>query len=56
MASVRAVQIWLLARTSYPIRGYTETGTYVVGPKHISPGDSYKRSLLNGIVMIRNPG
>ena len=56
MASVRAVQVWLLARTSSPVRGHTETGTYVVGPKHISPGDSYKRSLLNGIVMIRNRG
>jgi type II secretory pathway pseudopilin PulG len=56
MASIRAVQVWLLARTSSPIRGHTETETYVVGPKHISPGDSYKRSVLNGIVMIRNPG
>jgi len=55
-ASIRAVQVWLLARTRYPIRGHIENETYVVGPRHIAPGDGYKRTLLNGIVMIRNPG
>jgi len=56
MTSIRAVQVWLLGRTRYPIRGHIENETYVVGPKHITPGDGYKRTLLNGIVMIRNPG
>jgi len=56
MSNVRAVQVWLLGRTRYPIRGHIENETYVVGPKHITPGDGNKRTLLNGIVMIRNPG
>jgi hypothetical protein len=55
-ANIRAVQVWLLGRTRYPIRGHIENETYVVGPMHITPGDGYKRTLLNGIVMIRNPG
>jgi len=55
MSKVRAVQVWLLARTSYPIRGHVEHQTYVVGPQHITLTDNYKRTLLNGIVMIRNP-
>jgi hypothetical protein len=54
MAAVRAAQVWLLARTSYPIPRHTENETYVVGPKRITPGDSYKRTLLNGIAMVRN--
>jgi type IV pilus assembly protein PilW len=56
MSNIRAVQVWLLGRTRYPIRGHIENETYVVGPNHITPGDGYKRTLLNGIVMIRNPG
>jgi type II secretory pathway pseudopilin PulG len=55
MSNIRAVQVWLLGRTRYPIRGHIENETYVVGPNHITPGDGYKRTLLNGIVMIRNP-
>lgn len=56
MANVRAVSIWLLARTRYPIPGYTESETYVVGPRRVTPNDNYKRTLLNGIAMVRNPG
>jgi prepilin-type N-terminal cleavage/methylation domain-containing protein len=55
LANVRAVQIWLLARTHAPVSGHTETETYVVGPKHIAPNDRYQRALMNGIAMVRNP-
>jgi hypothetical protein len=52
---VRAVQVWLLARTRAPVPGYLDTETYVVGGNHITPRDGYKRLLVTGIVKCRNP-
>jgi type IV pilus assembly protein PilW len=56
MDRVRAVKIWLLARTRFPIPGHTENETYVVGQHRIAPNDNFKRSLVTGITMVRNPG
>lgn len=53
---IRAVRVWLLARTRYPIRGYVDNETYVVGSKHITPANAYKHSLLEGMVFCRNMG
>ena len=53
---VRAVRIWLLARTRAPLRAYRDTGTYVVGDKVFTPGDRYRRELLTTIVFCRNLG
>ncbi|MDP4857626.1 MAG: prepilin-type N-terminal cleavage/methylation domain-containing protein [Desulfobacterales bacterium] len=53
---IRAVQIWLLARTRSPLRDHLDTDTYVVGDKVLSFGDHYKRELLTTVVNCRNLG
>lgn len=53
---IRAVRVWLLARTRHPVRGHEETRTYVVGNQHVLVSDSYKRSLLEATVFCRNMG
>jgi type IV pilus assembly protein PilW len=58
---IRAVRIWLLARTRQPIKGYTDNRTYVVGPTHRGPADGdwdprYKRVLLTTTIYCRNMG
>ena len=53
---IRAVHIWLLARTRSTLRGYLDTDTYVVGDKVLSFGDHYKRELLTTVVNCRNLG
>ena len=53
---VRAVAIWMLARTRAPLRGRHDTATYVVGNKIIIPLDRYKRELMTAIVYCRNLG
>jgi type IV pilus assembly protein PilW len=67
---IRAVQVWLLARTRVPLRNYTDTATYIVGDKHIDARDTnrdgvvdgsdkpdnYKRRLLTATIRCRNLG
>jgi len=53
---IRAVRVWLLARTRYPIRGYVDNETYVVGRHHLTPANAYKHCLLEGMVFCRNMG
>lgn len=56
LAEIRAVRIWLLARTRQPVRGYSETRTYPVGNQHVVVSDSYQRCLLETTVFCRNMG
>jgi type IV pilus assembly protein PilW len=53
---IRAVQIWLMARTRSPLRDHLDTVTYVVGDKVLSFDDNYKRELLTTVVNCRNLG
>ncbi len=58
---IRAVRIWLLARTRQPIKDYTDDNTYVVGPFHIEPTDPgfdprRRRVLLTTTIYCRNMG
>ncbi len=53
---IRAVYIWLLARTRSPLRHHRESATYVVGNKVLSFTDHYKRELLSTVVNCRNLG
>ncbi|MGD8345108.1 MAG: PilW family protein [Desulfobacterales bacterium] len=60
-SSIRAVRIWLLARTRQPIKDHTDNNTYVVGPIHRGPADgdwdpSRKRVLLTTTIYCRNMG
>lgn len=58
---IRAVRIWLLARTRQPIKDHNDNQTYVVGPVHRGPADgdwdpSRRRLLLTTTIYCRNMG
>ena len=57
LADIRAVKIWILARTDKVIRGSNDTNSYVVGRKVVTPSGSdrqFKRRLLTTTVRCRN--
>jgi type IV pilus assembly protein PilW len=61
IANIRAVRIWLLARTRQPIKGHIDNQTYAVGPLHRGPADGdwdprRRRVLLITTVYCRNMG
>jgi type IV pilus assembly protein PilW len=70
LTRIRAVRIWLLARSRVPLRNYADTAIYVVGDKHIDARDSnrdgvvdgsdkidkFKRRLLTATIHCRNLG
>jgi type IV pilus assembly protein PilW len=53
---VRAVEIFLLARTRNIIRGYTDPNTYNIGGMNVTPGGGYRRRLLKAMIKTRNIG
>jgi len=53
---VRAVEIYLLARTRNIIRGYTDPNTYNMGSMNVTPIDGYRRKLLKALIKTRNIG
>jgi type IV pilus assembly protein PilW len=53
---IRAVRVWILARTRIEIRGYSDSRTYVVGVRRVNPADSFQRRLLVDTVNCRNMG
>jgi len=53
---IRAVRVWLLAQTRYPVPGYVDNETYVVGGRLVTPANNYKHCLLDGMVLCRNMG
>ena len=53
---IRAVRIWILARTRSPLRGYSGPKNYIVGDKVINVNDSFQYRLLTTTVKCRNMG
>jgi len=53
---IRAVRIWILARTRNPLREAAKTKNYVVGDKIIDISDNYQYRLLTATVKCRNLG
>jgi type IV pilus assembly protein PilW len=53
---IRAVRIWILARTKNPLRGKAVTKNYVVGNKIVNVADNYQYRLLTATVKCRNMG
>jgi len=53
---IRAVRIWILARTRHPVSGYSDNRTYVVGSQRFVSDDEFKRMLLSARVSCRNMG
>ena len=70
LKNIRAVKIWLLARTRTAVRDYSDKNTYVAGNRIIRPGDAngdgevdgsdapdhFRRELLATTVICRNMG
>ena len=54
--NIRAVRIWMLARSRAPIRGYSDNRSYVVGAARVNSSDSFQRRLLVDTVGCRNMG
>lgn len=53
-ADIKAVRIWMLARTDRGDDRFVNNQTYVVGHKVITPNDNCRRRLLETIVRCRN--
>ncbi|MBU1056272.1 MAG: PilW family protein [Proteobacteria bacterium] len=53
---IRAIKVWILARTKTSLLQYMDSNTYVVANRHITPNDSYKRELLETTIKCRNLG
>ncbi len=54
--NIRAVRIWVLARSRIPIRGQSDNRTYVVGARRVPTGDDFQRRLLVDTINCRNMG
>jgi len=52
--NIRAVRIWLLGRTRFPVKGFTDNNTYVVGAQRVTPNDNYQHSLVVDTIICRN--
>ncbi len=48
LTRIRAVRIWLLARSRVALKNYTDTATYIVGDKHIDARDSNRDGVVDG--------
>jgi len=53
---IRAVRIWILARTRFPLRGETAVKNFLVGDKIINVTDNHHYRLLTATVKCRNLG
>lgn len=51
---ILAVRVWVLARSSHPVRGHRDMNTYVVGGNHIRTDDHYMRLLHETIIHCPN--
>ncbi len=56
ISTIRAVRLWILARTSRADTRYRDTRTYVVGNQHLTVNDGYRRRLVSIIIKCRNMG
>ena len=53
---IRAVRIWVLARTRQPLSGYSGPKNFIVGDKPVNRNDNFKYLLLTHTVKCRNMG
>jgi hypothetical protein len=54
ISRIRAVKIWLLARTARVDRDFTDSTTYVVSDKQLQCPDNFRCRLLTTAVSCRN--
>ena len=56
LEKIRAVRIWILARTANEEKGYSDTSTYVLANQRVSVNDGRRRQLVITTVKCRNLG
>ena len=54
LEKIRAVRIWILARTANEEKGYSDTSTYVLANQRVSVNDGRRRQLVITTVKCRN--
>jgi len=54
--AIRAVRVWILARTRSPLRGSSRLKNFIIGDKPINVNDNFKYRLLTTTVKCRNMG
>ena len=54
LEKIRAVRIWILARTAREEKGYSDTSTYVLANQRVSVNDGRRRQLVITTVKCRN--
>jgi prepilin-type N-terminal cleavage/methylation domain-containing protein len=54
ISKIRAVKVWLVTRSKYPVKGHTESRTFVVGDRRYTPNDNFSHTLLTTTVRCRN--
>ena len=53
-SQIRAVKVWLLARSKFPIRGETDNNTYYVGANVVTPNNNFAHVLRTTGIRCRN--
>lgn len=51
---IRAVKVWLVTRSKYPVKGHTDSRTFVVGDQRFTPNDNFAYTLLTTTIRCRN--
>jgi type IV pilus assembly protein PilW len=54
LSDIRAIRIWILARTKAPVRDHFDNRTYTLGDRTISSADKHPRRLIRTTVYCRN--
>jgi type IV pilus assembly protein PilW len=53
---IRAVRVWILARTRQPLRDHSGPKSFIVGDKPVNRNDKFKYRLLSTTIKCRNMG
>ena len=53
---IKAVRVWILARTRHALRDHSGLKDFIVGDKHVNVNDNFKYRLLTTTVKCRNMG
>lgn len=53
---IRAVRIWLLARSQAADSAYVDTNTYVIGREIVQPNNNFRHRMAERIILCRNMG
>ena len=53
-ARIRALRVWIMARSAQAETGFTDTNTYDYANVSVTPNNGFRRMLLSGTIQLRN--